>query len=306
MRYVNIYKINLDKCLVNMSNSHVKCPINSCYNIVQIFDMAIDRVRCRCGHQFCIDCKQEPHFPARCSAYQAYLDQARRNGDFLTQNFWRVRVDGRNCISCNEFIEKNGGCNHMTCRCGAQFCWACGSPWKGHTACAMNPTKTRTVTIAKTRNTQQAYYYRSIAHRFQRTFENQTKQNENVKRLIGTIRLDKLESFDPTSLEKQIKQREELLQHGYEIVKYISYLHRICECIGVAADGHGNTLREYENYFSPFECLIIQFNRILEIGKGYQAIDELHRIHQASEKLMDKLRHAVFRRRTKANGYMTS
>ena len=34
-------------------------------------------------------------------------------------------------------IEKNEGCNHMTCRCGYEFCWLCKKDWKvtgyGHT-----------------------------------------------------------------------------------------------------------------------------------------------------------------------------
>lgn len=30
-------------------------------------------------------------------------------------------------------VEKNGGCNHMTCRqCGYEWCWMCAKIWKGH------------------------------------------------------------------------------------------------------------------------------------------------------------------------------
>ena len=32
----------------------------------------------------------------------------------------------RECPSCGMRIEKNSGCNHMTCTCGAHFCWQCG------------------------------------------------------------------------------------------------------------------------------------------------------------------------------------
>lgn len=31
----------------------------------------------------------------------------------------------RPCPQCQSNLEKNGGCNHMTCRCGCQFCWIC-------------------------------------------------------------------------------------------------------------------------------------------------------------------------------------
>ncbi|KAI1353618.1 hypothetical protein F5Y01DRAFT_275719 [Xylaria sp. FL0043] len=35
----------------------------------------------------------------------------------------------RPCPSCNNMVEKGVGCNHITCRCGGQFCYVCGSVW---------------------------------------------------------------------------------------------------------------------------------------------------------------------------------
>merc|ERR1719215_1986294 len=32
-------------------------------------------------------------------------------------------VKVKKCPKCNEYIEKNGGCDHMTCRCKHQFWW---------------------------------------------------------------------------------------------------------------------------------------------------------------------------------------
>ncbi|KAI1420345.1 hypothetical protein F5Y12DRAFT_136609 [Xylaria sp. FL1777] len=40
-----------------------------------------------------------------------------------TRNGWR------SCPSCNNMVEKRSGCNHMTCRCGGQFCYVCGGVW---------------------------------------------------------------------------------------------------------------------------------------------------------------------------------
>ena len=43
---------------------------------------------------------------------------------------WSAAVDTRRCPGCSALIEKNGGCNHMTCRsCKHQFNWCCGQPW---------------------------------------------------------------------------------------------------------------------------------------------------------------------------------
>ncbi|KAK3721785.1 hypothetical protein LTR37_002950 [Vermiconidia calcicola] len=40
------------------------------------------------------------------------------------------------CFSCRSWIEKAEACNHITCRCSAQFCLICGREWEqGHASC---------------------------------------------------------------------------------------------------------------------------------------------------------------------------
>jgi len=34
------------------------------------------------------------------------------------------------CYNCKAVVELKEGCNHMTCRCNAQFCMVCALPWK--------------------------------------------------------------------------------------------------------------------------------------------------------------------------------
>lgn len=39
----------------------------------------------------------------------------------------------KQCPKCKQLIEKNGGCNHMTCQnCKYEFCWYCGHEWSTH------------------------------------------------------------------------------------------------------------------------------------------------------------------------------
>ena len=55
----------------------------------------------------------------RCLAMPRFLNhvQGKRT------NFWLEKVNSR----CHSLIIKmdDGSCNHMTCRCGAEFCWLC-------------------------------------------------------------------------------------------------------------------------------------------------------------------------------------
>lgn len=44
-------------------------------------------------------------------------------------SLWRF-THTRQCPRCNNPIEKNGGCDHMTCRCGYEMCWRCGGPYE--------------------------------------------------------------------------------------------------------------------------------------------------------------------------------
>merc|ERR1712110_802739 len=32
----------------------------------------------------------------------------------------------KECPGCHAHVEKNEGCNHMTCRCDTEWCWLCG------------------------------------------------------------------------------------------------------------------------------------------------------------------------------------
>jgi hypothetical protein len=203
----------------------------------------------------------------------------------------------------------------MTCRCGAEFCWSCTKYWKDHNAadgtfrCPSAAVPLQEEVLAKQHNQSRRYYYNAIAHRHERILQIQSKQNENAKRLLGTIPLDKGTLFDSNLIQSQIDKRQSVLRHLYEMVKYIGYLHRICEFIAVSADGYGNNPSEFRNSLQPIETITFNMSQILEGGKGYKAIEQLKQLYTTSEKIIERLRRAVTLRelrRMNTTGYVTS
>ena len=55
------------------------------------------------------------------------------NNESETVNW--ILANTKKCPLCMVRIEKNQGCNHMTCRnkgCKHEFCWVCMDPWCVH------------------------------------------------------------------------------------------------------------------------------------------------------------------------------
>ncbi|KAL7919313.1 hypothetical protein ACQKWADRAFT_301699 [Trichoderma austrokoningii] len=52
--------------------------------------------------------------------------------DTETANILRIAGDHgwKRCFQCRRLVELAHGCNHIYCKCGAQFCYTCGKKWK--------------------------------------------------------------------------------------------------------------------------------------------------------------------------------
>lgn len=58
-------------------------------------------------------------------------DRRRLEREQREHNAW-LQDNAKSCPRCNVVINKDGGCNHMTCRnanCAYEFCWVCLEPW---------------------------------------------------------------------------------------------------------------------------------------------------------------------------------
>jgi len=114
-------------------NAHITwCPAPRCGNAITADMLHGTTVKCRCGFSFCFSCHNEAHTPATCE--QVKLWAMKCNDDSETSHWLGANTKDCPRTTCGVLIEKNNGCNHMTCRqCSHEFCWMCNKPWKGHT-----------------------------------------------------------------------------------------------------------------------------------------------------------------------------
>lgn len=77
--------------------------------------------RCtKCKTKICASCNNQWHRTAECP-----------NDEATRQLIAAAKDKGwQRCFNCKAMVELKEGCNHMTCRCNAEFCMLCGLTWK--------------------------------------------------------------------------------------------------------------------------------------------------------------------------------
>merc|ERR1712224_491216 len=66
--------------------------------------------------------KAHPMEKGACLCHQKAIDESK--------SMELIEESTTNCSQCKHAVHKFTGCNHMTCRCGHQFCYICGGPWE--------------------------------------------------------------------------------------------------------------------------------------------------------------------------------
>ncbi|KAJ5389369.1 IBR domain protein [Penicillium cataractarum] len=72
-----------------------------------------------CRATICPQCRDLAHGQRQCThdpGLGEILDMARRR-------HWQ------RCYNCHSLVERNRGCPHIVCKCGAEFCYMCGRQW---------------------------------------------------------------------------------------------------------------------------------------------------------------------------------
>ncbi|XP_031252778.1 probable E3 ubiquitin-protein ligase ARI2 isoform X1 [Pistacia vera] len=105
-------------------NRRVKwCPsVPHCGNAIRIEVDELCEVECACGLQFCFSCSSEAHSPCSCQIWALWSKKCLDESESVN---W-ITVHTKPCPKCQKPVEKNGGCNLVSCVCGQAFCWLCG------------------------------------------------------------------------------------------------------------------------------------------------------------------------------------
>lgn len=74
----------------------------------------------RCKTKVCCTCNGKWHSGKDCPKDE----DTKRLVEIAKEKGWQ------RCYNCSAMVELKEGCNHMTCRCTAEFCMICGAKWK--------------------------------------------------------------------------------------------------------------------------------------------------------------------------------
>lgn len=107
------------------TRNRIYCPARGCGEWIKPNHITVERGRkigkCkRCNTRVCCTCNSKMHTSRECPKDPAtiqFVEVAKQKG-------WQ------RCYRCKAMVELKEGCNHMTCRCTAEFCMVCGLKWK--------------------------------------------------------------------------------------------------------------------------------------------------------------------------------
>ncbi|CAK7269706.1 hypothetical protein SEPCBS119000_003707 [Sporothrix epigloea] len=187
------YKLKLDEFATPL-NDRVYCPTPDCGVWIPPAHIAAAArtACCRNGHETCTACRQAAH--GRGSANREACPEAsaqdRRHQELADE---LAREEGwRHCIRCAVLVEHRDACQHMTCRCGAEFCYVCGLVWR---TCYCDMEDLQRIKDEAARR------------RAQRT-EREAREEERVRRLEEAADAELAELRDALSQIAAFEQRE--------------------------------------------------------------------------------------------------
>jgi len=103
------------------STCRVYCADPACAKFIPIAHRTLDTALCAvCGVESCMHCKALAHHGSACPEDK----EGQSLIQFANEQGWKA------CHGCSRIVSRDEGCDHMTCKCGTEFCYRCGTQWK--------------------------------------------------------------------------------------------------------------------------------------------------------------------------------
>ncbi|KAJ4872138.1 zinc finger (C3HC4-type RING finger) family protein [Raphanus sativus] len=116
------------RCSALMSKTKIT---ESAKSLLSVYPESGVRRCVECRGLFCVDCKVQWHGKVSCTEYKKLHPNP--PADDVKLNSLANNKTWCQCDKCQHVIELTQGCNHITCRCGFEFCYNCGGEWNKET-----------------------------------------------------------------------------------------------------------------------------------------------------------------------------
>ncbi|PIC36174.1 hypothetical protein B9Z55_015267 [Caenorhabditis nigoni] len=201
------------------------CHGADCDNALKVTLKSTRHVACTCGSSFCFSCNQDSHEPVPCRLLVLWTKNDQKDD---AESFKWILGNTKECPKCQAPIEKNGGCNHMTCTnksCRYEFCWLCMGNWIGHRQCNVfvaTGDSNREKTLA---NLQRFEFFKTryLGHQQSLKYENDLR-TEIIFKMEQLKEFFDLASSEVVYLEKALKVLTECrrtLMYSYIFAYYL-------------------------------------------------------------------------------------
>jgi hypothetical protein len=263
-KYIEFYT---DLTVIRNRTKYVYCKNSLCKKILVINENRLNLVTiCECGYMLCNFCLMDMHFPALCNQANEYFKFIQELKEIhATDETELYTSEGKNCPNCGNYMEKNMGCNHMSCVCGFQFCWLCLQDfYANHNsstgyACRLKPVKMTTydssnfINLKKSRFKNSKNYLSDIMDQYRKI-----KKDINVKyslkqgfRRIALQTLNQLvksNAFNENTIHLLFKHLDIDINSNYIINKVSNSLNKLFSEIEI----HLNQLNNIIEYLALF------------------------------------------------------
>lgn len=216
------------------------CPAIDCTQAIRVEHKLMGPVECRCGYRFCFGCGEFNHEPVECALLKRWTTTA---VDDLETARW-ISQHAKKCPKCGSPIEKNGGCNHMTCRkCTYEFCWICIANWATHNACNQYPGTvadgSRIDLISPERYRHYNQRYQNHSHSLKLEAQLYDRTERKMQKMVESNGFTSNEvSFLRRAIEVLCRSRQ-ILSASY-VFAYFTYCDTGCHQLHIFEDNQGD------------------------------------------------------------------